>query len=177
VNLIYRQPNCIIIAGPNGAGKTIFAREFLPREGSCPIYVNADLIAEGLSPFNPGMVAIRAGRVMLDEMAFYARRRESFAFETTLSGRAHARRIPRWQSLGFRVKLIFLCLADVRIAIERVRIRVRQGGHNVPEDVIRRRYETGWRNFNEVYQNLVDTWVLYDNSGEKPVLINAGGKQ
>jgi predicted ABC-type ATPase len=79
--------------------------------------------------------------------------------------------------MGFRVKLIFLCLADVRIAIERVRIRVRQGGHNVPEDVIRRRYESGWRNFNKVYKNLVDTWVLYDNSGEKPELINAGGKQ
>jgi predicted ABC-type ATPase len=74
------------------------------------------------------------------------------------------------------VKLIFLCLADVRIAIDRVRIRVRQGGHNVPEDVIRRRYETEWRHFNEVYKNLVDTWVLYDNSGERPVLMDAGGK-
>jgi len=114
---------------------------------------------------------------MLEEIALYVRRRESFAFETTLGGRTHARRIPRWQSLGFRVKLIFLSLADVRITIERVRIRVRQGGHNVPEDVIRRRYETGWRNFNGVFKNLVDTWVLYDNSGERPVLMDAGGKQ
>jgi predicted ABC-type ATPase len=79
--------------------------------------------------------------------------------------------------LGFRVKLIFLCLTDVRIAIERVRIRVRQGGHNVPEDVIRRRYETGWRNFDGVYKSLVDTWILYDNSGERAVLMDAGGKQ
>ena len=158
------------------AGKTTFAREFLPREGSCPIYVNADLIAAGLSPFDPGMVDIRAGRVMLEEIAFHERRLESFAFETTLSGRTYVRRIPRWQSMGFRVKLIFLCLSDVRIAIDRVRIRVKQGGHNVPEDVIRRRYETGWRNFNEMYKNLVDTWVLYDNSGERPVLMDAGGK-
>ena len=134
-----RLPDCIIIAGPNGVGKTTFAREFLPREGSCSIYVNADLIAAGLSPFDPGKVDIRAGRLMLEEIALYVRRRESFAFETTLGGRTHARSIPRWQSLGFRVKLIFLSLADVRIAIERVRIRVRQGGHNVPEDVIRRR--------------------------------------
>jgi predicted ABC-type ATPase len=172
-----RQPSCIIIAGPNGAGKTIFALEFLPREGSCPIYVNADLIAAGLSPFDPGMVDIRAGRLMLEEIAFHVRRRENFAFETTLSARTYVGRIPRWQSLGFRVKLIFLCLVDVRIAIERVRIRVRQGGHNVPEDVIRRRYETGWRSFNGVYKSLVDTWILYDNSGERAILMDAGGKQ
>jgi predicted ABC-type ATPase len=172
-----RLPDCIIIAGPNGVGKTTFAREFLPREGSCSIYVNADLIAAGLSPFDPSMADIRAGRLMLEEIALYVRRRKSFAFETTLSGRTHARRIPRWQSLGFQVKLIFLSLTDVRIAIERVRIRVRQGGHSVPEDVIRRRYETGWRNFNGVFKNLVDTWVLYDNSGDRPVLMDAGGKQ
>ena len=172
-----RRADCIIIAGPNGAGKTTFAREFLPREGSCPIYVNADLIAAGLSPFDPGLVDIRAGQLMLEEIASHVRRLESFAFETTLSGRTYARRIPGWQDLGFRVRLIFLSLKDVKIALERVRIRVKQGGHNVPEDVIRRRYETGWRNFNAVYKDLVDSWVLYDNSGERPVLLNAGGKQ
>jgi predicted ABC-type ATPase len=105
------------------------------------------------------------------------RRRESFAFETTLSGRRYARMIPRWQSMGYRIKLVFLYLTDVMVAIERVRVRVKQGGHNIPEDIIRRRYEAGWKNFQEVYKGLVNAWVLYDNSGEKPVLLDAGGKQ
>ncbi|MBS3919854.1 MAG: zeta toxin family protein [Deltaproteobacteria bacterium] len=168
---------CFIIAGPNGAGKTTFAQEFLPREAECPFFVNADLIAAGLSPFAPGDAEIRAGRVMLQEIASHVRRRESFAFETTLSGRRYAREIPRWQSLGYRVKLVFLYLVDVAIAIERVRVRVKQGGHHISEDVIRRRYEMGWKNFQKVYKGLVDAWVLYDNSGEKPFLLDVGGKQ
>lgn len=167
----------IIIAGPNGAGKTTFAREFLPREAGCPFFVNADLIAAGLSPFAPGAADIRAGRLMLEEIASHVRRGESFAFETTLSGRRYTRMIPRWQRMGYRIKLVFLHLTDVTVAIERVRVRVKQGGHNIPEDVIRRRYEAGWKNFQEIYKDLVDAWVLYDNSGEKPVLLGAGGKQ
>ena len=171
-----KQPVCIIIAGPNGAGKTTFAREYLPNEVDCPVFVNADLIAAGLSPFDPGMVDIRAGALMLEQIALHERRRESFAFETTLSGRSYAKRIPRWQELGFRVKLIYLCLEDVRVAIERVRVRVRQGGHDVPEEVIRRRFMTGWSNFNLIYKRLVDTWVLYDNSGERPIFLDTGGR-
>jgi len=167
----------IIIAGPNGAGKTTFAREFLPREAGCPFFVNADLIAAGLSPFAPGAADIRAGRLMLEEIASHVRRRESFAFETTLSGRRYGRMIPRWQRMGYHIKLVFLYLTDVTVAIERVRVRVKQGGHNIPEDVIRRRYEAGWENFQEVYKDLVDVWVLFDNSGEKPVLLDTGGKQ
>ena len=135
-----------------------------------------DLIAAGLSPFAPEAVNIRAGRLMLEEIASHVRRRDSFAFETTLSGRRYARMIPRWQSKGYRIKLVFLHLTDVKLAIERVRVRVKQGGHDVPEDIIRRRYETGWKNFQGVYKYLVDAWVLYDNSGEKPVLLGAGGK-
>jgi predicted ABC-type ATPase len=172
-----KQPVCFIIAGPNGAGKTTFAHEFLPREAECPIFVNADLIAAGLSPFAPGAADIRAGRLMLREIASHVRRRENFAFETTLSGRRYIREIPRWQRMGYHVKLIFLYLANIAIAIERVRVRIKQGGHRIPEDVIRRRYEAGWKNFQEVYKNLVDAWVLYDNSGEKPALLDAGGKQ
>ena len=170
-----RRANCIIIAGPNGAGKTTFAREFLPREAGCPIYVNADLIASGLSPFAPGLVDVRAGQVMLEEIASHVRRMESFAFETTLSGRIYVRMIPDWRERGFRVKLIYLSLKDVQIALERVRVRVRQGGHDVPEEVIRRRYDRGWRNFNAVYKAVVDSWVLYDNSGDAPVLLDTGG--
>ena len=169
-----KKPVCFIIAGPNGAGKTTFAREFLPKEAGCPTFVNVDLIAAGLSPFAPEIASIRAGRLMLKEIESHVRRGESFAFETTLSGRHYMQMIPRWQNVGYRVKLVFLYLPDVAIAIGRVRVRVKQGGHSVPEDIIRRRYETGWRNFQEVYKNLVDTWVLYDNSGERPVLVDEG---
>jgi len=175
-NLI-RERRIIIIAGSNGTGKTTFAREFLPKEAGCPLFVNADLIAAGLSPFEPVNAAIRAGRLMIEEMESHIRRKESFSFETTLSGRRYARMIPQWQGISYRVKLVFLYLKDVKIGIERVRVRVRQGGHNVPEDVIRRRYEAGWRNFQQVYKGLVDSWVLYDNSGETPLWLDAGGSQ
>lgn len=165
----------IIIAGSNGAGKTTFAREFLPREAECPLFVNADLIAAGLSPFAPGAADIRAGRLMIQEIDSHVRHLESFAFETTLSGHRYARKIPVWQRMSYSVKLVFLFVADVKLAVERVRARAKQGGHNVPEDVIRRRYEDGLRNFQHVYRGLVDSWVLYDNSGERPVLLDAGG--
>ena len=171
------QRKIIIIAGSNGAGKTTFAREFLPREAGCPLFVNADLIASGLSPFAPGAANIRAGRLMIEEIESHVRRRVSFALETTLSGRRYARLIPRWKRIGYRVKLVFLFVADVNLAIERVRVRVKQGGHDVAENVIRRRYEAGWRNFQHVYMGLVDSWVLYDNAGERPVLLDAGGRQ
>ncbi len=177
VGSLIQERRIIIIAGSNGAGKTTFAREFLPKEAGCPLFVNADLIAAGLSPFEPATAAFPAGRLMIEEIDSHVRQKESFAFETTLSGRRYARMIPQWQGIGYRVKLVFLYLKDVKIAIERVRVRVRQGGHDVPEDVIRRRYEAGWKNFQQVYRRLVDTWVLYDNSGERPLLLEAGGVQ
>jgi len=160
----------IIIAGPNGAGKTTFAREFLPQEAECPVFINADLIAAGLSPFRPESAAVRAGRLMLELMADSVRREESFAFETTLSGRGYARLIPQWQAAGYRVSLFFLELADADMAVERVANRVRQGGHSVPEAVIRRRFEAGRANFLNLYKPLADSWRHYDNSGEEPVL-------
>jgi len=172
-----KQPVCFIIAGPNGAGKTTFAREFLPREAECLLFVNADLIAAGLSPFVPGDADIRAGRLMLKEIASHVRRRESFAFETTLSGRRYAALIPEWQRIGYEVVLIFLRLPKVEIAIERVKERVRQGGHDVPEEVIRRRYDTGWSNFSHLYKRLVDHWFLYDNAGRVPVLLERGTRR
>jgi len=171
---VSKEQKIVIIAGPNGAGKTTFSREFLVREASCPSFVNADLIAAGLSPFTPEQAALRAGRLMLDEIRGYVERRQSFAFETTLSGHIYARYIPQWQKSGYRIKLIFLSLPNVEIAVERVRIRVEQGGHHVDESVIRRRFDKGWNNFHNVYKKLVDVWVLYDNSGENPQLIDAG---
>ena len=166
----------VIIAGPNGAGKTTFAREFLPNEANCPEFINADLIAAGLSPFKPEAAAVRAGRLMLAEMDERVRQRRSFAFETTLSGHTYARRISKWLLLGYHVKLIFLSLPSVEMAVARVAARVAQGGHNVPEEVIRRRFKAGLRNFDMVYKTLVDAWTLYDNSGSVPKLLDWGEK-
>ena len=166
----------VILAGPNGAGKTTFAREFLLHEADCPIFVNADLIASGLSPFRPEVTALRAGRLMIEEIRGHARAGRSFAFETTLSGLAYTRLIPRWRRQGYRVKLIYLRLASVDLALSRVAARVLQGGHGVADSVVVRRFAAGWRNFERVYKPLVDGWALYDNSGDAPILVEAGGR-
>ena len=170
------QPRIIIVAGPNGAGKTTFAREFLPQEAGCPTFVNADLIAAGLSPFAPERAAIQAGRLMLEAIANHVAKRESFAFETTLSGLAYARHIPQWRQMGYRVQLFFLSLPSADMAVQRVAERVRQGGHDIPEATIRRRFEAGKRLFTTVYQPLVDRWILYDNAGDEPALMDWSGK-
>ena len=143
-------------------------------EANCPIFVNADLIAAGLSPFRPDSAAFQAGRLMLAEIARYATAGVSFGFETTLAGRSYARMIPRWRNDGYRVELIFLQLDCPETAIARVAERVRQGGHDVPEAVIRRRFHAGKKNFSDLYRELVDGWTLYDNSGERPGLIDCG---
>ena len=164
----------IIIAGPNGAGKTTFALEHLPREAACPTFVNADLIAAGLSPFQPEAALFRAGRLMLEEIKNHMQQRRSFAFETTLSGLGHARMIPRWRSDGYTVKLIFLSLATPEEAIKRVELRVRQGGHHVPPEVIRRRFASGLKNFQNMYRHIVDYWQWFDNSGHTLILVDEG---
>ena len=110
------RPRIIILAGPNGAGKTTFAREFLPREAGCLVFINADLIAAGLSPFAPERAAIHAGRLMLHAIAGHLSKRESFAFETTLSGLAYATQIPQWRQSGYRVELVFLSLPSADLA-------------------------------------------------------------
>jgi predicted ABC-type ATPase len=166
----------LVIAGPNGAGKTTFAREFLPADAGVSAFVNADLIAAGLSPFDPDRAAIRAARLMVRAIQEHVEQGEDFAFETTLAGRRYARAIPRWQSAGYRVGLIFLALPSSEFAIARVAARVRQGGHSVPDDVVRRRFASGRENFESIYKALVDEWRLYDNSGPRPVLIGRGGR-
>jgi len=168
------EKKIVIIAGPNGAGKTTFAREFLPREADCPDFINVDLIAAGLSPFDPDRAAIRAGRLVLEEIKRRVSEGKSFAFETTLSGRSYSFLIPRWRSGGYHVKLIFLNLPSADLAIARVAARVAQGGHDIPESVIRRRFDSGLFNFHNVYRALVGSWVLYDNSGAAPRQIAAG---
>ena len=164
----------IIIAGPNGAGKTTFARSFLPEEAQLPRFINADLIAAGLSPFAPEAAAIKAGRLMLGEISVCAQRGESFAFETTLSGLGYCRHIDLWRSQNYHVSLYFLALPNVEAAIARVAERVRQGGHDIPEPVIRRRFAAGLHNFNHHYKARVDVWALYDNAGPEPMLLEWG---
>ena len=161
----------VIIAGPNGAGKTTFAREFLPNEAHCPIFINADLIAAGLSPFAPEAAAIKAGRLMLQAIEEHLAKGDSFALETTLSGLRYARAIPIWRQAGYLIKLIFLELPTAETAIARVAARVAQGGHNIPEATIRRRFESGRQHFHSTYKSLVDVWLHFDNAGDQPQLI------
>ncbi len=154
----------IIIAGPNGAGKTTFAQKFLPAEAKTLRFINADLIAAGLAPFNPESVAVKAGRVMLEEIDKCVNAGQNFSFETTLSGLAYLHKIKIWQSLGYQVKLWFLSLPSADIAVSRVAIRVSQGGHNIPEQIIRRRFKAGLHNFHHRYNKVVDAWAFYENS-------------
>ncbi len=168
------NPKIVIIAGPNGAGKTTFAKEFLPYEAGCPVFVNADLIAAGLSPFDPAAASIRAGKLMLETLDRNAATGTSFAFETTLSGLVYARRIKDWRESGYTVKLIFLRLDSADEAVARVEARVLQGGHHIPEETIRRRFIKGYENFRNVYQSSVNFWQLFDNSGLEPELLEEG---
>ena len=165
------MPNCYIIAGPNGAGKTTFAEEYLPKEGDCIHFVNADLIAKGISPFDPELGSIAAGRILLERVNDLVDRREDFAFETTLSGEGMKERIKNWKDQGYRIKLIFLKLPNVETAKARVRNRVLEGGHNVPKATIERRFERGLQQIDK-YKKIVDEWAIYDNSGTEPVLID-----
>ncbi len=164
----------ILIAGPNGAGKTTFARSFLPQEAHCPRFINADLIAAGLSPFNPELVAIKAGRIMLQEISECVKRGESFALETTLSGLNYLRHIQQWKLENYKVTLYFLTLPNEETAIARVKARVKQGGHHIPEEVIRRRFKAGLINFEQHYRACVDCWAKYDNAGAEPMLLEWG---
>ncbi len=168
------SPRIVIIAGPNGAGKTTFAQEYLPKEAGFPDFINVDLIAQGLSPFAPDKAALQAGKIMLAEIARRVSRRENFAFETTLSGLSYARHTPRRRQAGYHVKLIFLSLPSVDLAVARVKNRAAQGGHSIPPEVVGRRFDTGLRNFRSIYCKMVDSWELYDNSGSSPRLIDKG---
>jgi len=142
-----RLPLCVVIAGPNGAGKTTFARRYLSSIVKIENFVNADLIAAGLSPLAPSSAALRAGRLVLQEIDRLARARESFAFESTLSGRAYEKRLKRLKRLGYRIEIVFLRVASPQLALRRIAARVRQGGHDVPKADVVRRFKRGWANF------------------------------
>jgi len=161
----------IIIAGPNGAGKTTFARNFLPKEAQTYQFINADLIAAGLSPFNPGLAALKAGRIMLSEIDAVSLSGHNFAFETTLSGVHYLTQIKRWQNLGYTVKLWFIKLSTSELAIEKVKSRVKNGGDDIPHATILRRFTSGLKNL-EKFKSIVDTWVIYYGDVVIPKLID-----
>jgi len=168
------DPNVYIIAGPNGAGKTTFAREFLPKYANCRNFINADLIAAGMSPFSPEAAAIRAGRLMLGEIELSMRRRDDFGYETTRAGRSYLRVIRRLKESGYAVHFFYLWVPSVELALARIRERVLRGGHDVPEGVVRRRFDRSMANFLVHYRLLADRWIFYDNSGSVPAIIAYG---
>lgn len=167
----HRRPNLYIIAGPNGAGKTTFARKFLPQYVECLEFVNADLIARGLSPFVPERAAIHAGRFMLEQIHSLANRGLNFGFETTLSGKTYMKLLYDLKKKGYNIHLFFLWIRSVKLALDRIELRVRNGGHHIPEAIVRRRFNRSLPNFFKFYQPLADSWAIFDNSGEIPKLV------
>ncbi len=162
---------CYIIAGSNGAGKTTFARTFLPCYAHCVNFINPDLIAGGLSPFDPERAMARAGRIVLEEIGNRIAARDDFAFETTLSGRTYLRQIHTIRSLGYGVHMFYLWIPTAEMAIERVRDRVESGGHDVPEQAVRRRYTRTLRNLFTLYRPHLDSLHFFDNSTDEPQLV------
>jgi len=166
-----QRPNLYIIAGPNGAGKTTFARKFLPDYVKCLEFVNVDLIANGISPFDPERAALRAGRIMLEQIHSLAERSVDFGFETTLSGKAYVKLLQKMKKGGYLIHIFYLWISDVELALERIRLRVRNGGHHIPEAIVRRRFGRSLPNFLRVYKPLADSWTIFDNSGDVPQMI------
>ena len=158
------KPSVIVLAGPNGAGKSTAAAVLLPNWLGLKEFVNADVIARGLSAFNPEGVSLEAGKIMLRRLKDLAAARESFAFETTLASRTFAPWLRELAQAGYDVRLLYFWLPDPEAAIQRVADRVRLGGHHVPSDTVRRRYARGLVNFFELYRPLATSWRLYDNS-------------
>ncbi len=155
-----------IISGCNGAGKTTASYTILPEILDCDEFVNADEIAKGLSPFHPESTAIEAGRLMLDRINKLISKGQDFAFETTLATKSYRNFILKAKKNGYHTTLLFFWLRTPDLAVKRVETRVKEGGHNIPEDVIRRRYENGLKNFFGIFESIVDEWIFIDNSGE-----------
>lgn len=166
-----KSKQIFIIAGPNGAGKTTASYTILPQILQVQEFVNADEIAKGLSPFQPERAGFESGRIMLERIEDLVDRNESFAFETTLATKSYASSIPKWINAGYTVNLIFFWLNSIDLAKDRVQIRVKEGGHNIPSEVIERRYQRGLSNFFNRYVQVVSNWALFDNSYGKPQII------
>lgn len=166
-----KPPVCTVFGRPNGAGKTTFAMHYLPHEGNCTNFANADLIAAGLSPLSPEREWLAAGRLFLTEIRQHIQRREDFLFESTLAGRGHLRLVRELLATGWTVDLYYLWLPSVETSIQRVAERVSHGGHGIPEEIIARRYPRSIRNLLKLYAPLCSSTVCMDNSGPEPVII------
>lgn len=166
-----KNKNIYIIAGPNGSGKTTFAIKFLPGYANCPNFINADLIAHGLSPFSPRTVAIKSGRLVLSQIRDFTAKEADFAFETTLSGKSFINLFRKMKGSGYKLHLFFLWIPTPELAIARIKDRVAEGGHDVPANDVRRRFSRGIYNFFKYYKSIVNSWMFFDNSGSSPNLI------
>lgn len=171
------QPIAIVLAGINGAGKTTASQALLADQLAVMAFVNADTIARGLNAFAPEAVAMQAGRIVLTHLHDLAKERADFAFETTLSGRTYLPFLRCLREDGYAVELYYFWLRSAELAVERVRARVRRGGHNIPEATIRQRYGRSVHNFWDDYRHQVDSWFVYDNSEDQPVLLAAGSRE
>lgn len=165
------MPTCYVIAGPNGAGKTTFAMRYLPRIVSCRNFVNADMIAQGLSPLDTRSVEAEAARIFLRRLNELIEDRADFAFETTLSGRSYVRLFRRLRNTGFDIVLFYLWIPGVEFSAARVASRVENGGHDIPPEAIARRYLRSLRNLFALYMPLAARTLIFDNSAEKATLI------
>ncbi|RXK56185.1 hypothetical protein ESB00_10025 [Oleiharenicola lentus] len=165
------MPDLFIIAGPNGAGKSTYVKRFLPEEMRCREFVNADLIAAGLSPFAPDAVSFQARRIMLNRLRELFESRQSFSFETTLTGYGYTHLLREMKEAGYRIRLDYLWIPNLDITRNRVKQRVRKGGHDIPDEVQQRRFGKGVRLLLEHYRPLVNDWRIYDNTGQNPHLI------
>ena len=170
------EKNLYIISGCNGAGKTTASYTVLPEILDCREFVNADEIARGLSPFNPGGMAIEAGRLMLRRIEELLSREESFSIETTLATKSYFNLVRRAHAKGYHVNILFFWLRTPELAIQRVAERVQHGGHNIPEDILRRRYVAGIINLFRLFIPVADYWVIYDNSVQPRIKIASGSK-
>ena len=166
-----KPPVCYVIAGPNGAGKTTFAMEFLPQTAGCRNFINADLIARGLSPLNVDAAAIEAGRLFLHQIRQQVQARHDFAFETTISGLAYTTLLKRMKQEGYSIRLYFLWLPTISLTLRRIAERVKRGGHDIPREVARRRYRKGLINLFRHYLPLADYCAIFDNSSAAPALV------
>ena len=169
------MPHIVVIAGANGAGKSTIAPFLLRDKLGVAEFVNADTLAQGLSAFSPETVAITAGKIMLRRISELAESNHDFAFETTLSTRSFLPRLKKMREKGYKFKLIFLWIGSAELAVLRVQERVKQGGHNIPTETIKRRYEKGLRNFFKLYLAIADSWYFYDNSGNEELRLIAKG--
>lgn len=165
------MPTLYIIAGPNGVGKTTFADSYLPDEAKQLEFVNADLIARGLSPYDPDSVGFEAGKIALKRIRELIARGSGFTWETTMSGRSAVVWLRQARAAGYRLKAYFLWVGDPEVTLRRIRQRVAEGGHNIAEEVSLRRFFKTLRNFLMIYRPLMDSWKLYDNDRPGPRLI------